>query len=890
MSDTFDTRHWKRLDALLEIALSLPPEERDRWVETLPAEDAPLGPTLRQMLSRAGIETDTFMDRPVGAETLDAAAGPREDRPGDGVAGYRLVSVLGTGGMATVWAAERQDGSVQRRIALKLPRAGWSPGLSERLKRECAILSTLEHPHIARLYDAGVTGEGRPYLAMELIEGVPIDTYCSRHALPVRARLDLFLQVARAIAFAHARLVVHRDLKPSNILVDAAGTVHVVDFGLAKVLDEGVDPRPHLTEAVGRHLTPAYASPEQIRGEPLTVATDVYSLGVVLYGLLTGKRPYEVKRDTPAALEEAIAEADVPPASSRVEARALKGALRGDLDTILAKALRKAPLERYATMEAFAADVERHLRAEPVLARPDSVLYVAGRFVRRHRVAVTAAALVGVATILGLGGTLYQARLAAEQARRAEVERDKALRELNFAEATEEFMRYLLSEQASRPLPAAVLLQRAEKAISEQYSYHPSVQARLHIIVGQLYAQLSEYARTEAQFREGRRLALVAGDADTAAYADCALGGLMMPQAKHKEAFALVDATIARLESEPDTGGVAREYCYQQRAAMNRQAGRAEAAAADAAAALRAMGKPRPGQEQNRAFLRLYQAYPLIKSGRFGEALANFDQSRQDMARIGRTNTSSGVYITSNYFSLLVHAGQIKRAEAVYKEAVRGLANDSSGLLGTLQMNNLSLLLWAGRNAEALALGQELAAARSAKGDKQGEGYARLWSAIAACNDGKVAQCESLLARAEENLQPVLTPTHPTTSILDTANAQLLLAKGETAKAAERLEAAVARMAGERSPYLMRALSWLAIAQQAAGNAAAARDSAARAVEVARSAMSGLTQSEWLGSALRVQGRILEQQGEAAAAAPVLREAREQLVGSIGEEAAARVH
>lgn len=885
MTDTFDTRHWKRLDALLEVALSLTAEERERWLETLAPEDAALAPTLKKMLARSDVDTDVFMGRPVAPETLEAAAGggPQEDRPGQAVAGYRLVSLLGAGGMATVWAAERMDGSVQRRVALKLPRAGWSPGLAERLKRECEILSTLEHPSIARLYDAGVTDEGRPFLAMELIDGVAIDTYCNRHSLSVPARLGLFLQVARAIAFAHARLVVHRDLKPSNILVDAGGAVHVVDFGLAKLLDARADPRANLTEALGRSLTPAYASPEQIRGDPLTVATDVYSLGVVLYGLLTGTRPYDLERDTPAALEEAIAEADVPPASSRVRAPALRKALRGDLDTILAKALRKSALERYPTMEAFAADAERHLRSEPVLARPDSFLYVASRFVRRHRAGVMAAGLVAVATLLGVAGTLYQAQLAEQQAQRAQVERDKALRELNFAEAAEEFMRFLLSEQAARPLPAAVLLQRAERAITEQYANQPQVRARLNHLVGQLYAQLSDYARTEALFSEARRLSLTASDSDGVAYADCALAGIMMPQAKHKEAFALADATIAKIEAANDVDPMVREYCYQQRAAMNRQAGNADAAARDATAALQAMGRPRPGHIQNRAFLKLYQAYPAIKAGRFGEALAVFDSSRQDMARLGRTNTSSGVYITSNYFSLLVHAGQLKRAEEVYTQAVQGLAGDSAGLAGTLDMSYVTLLVRAGRDAEAQALAEELAVARAAKGDKQGEGHAWLWAALAACADKNFPKCEALLARAQASLQAILTPTHPTTSILDTGKAEVLLAKGQTAKAVERLEAVVARLTNERSPHLVRALSLLGVAQQQAGDAAAARATAVRAVEVARSAMSGLQHSEWLGMALLTQARILARQGDAAAANAVLQEAREQLAGSIGE-------
>ncbi|HEX5128554.1 MAG TPA: serine/threonine-protein kinase, partial [Usitatibacter sp.] len=225
MTDTTDHRHWQRINELLGIALDLPREDRDAWLQALPPEDAALGPKLREMLARSGMQSDAFLGRPVAAGVLAAAMGDAapQDRPGDVVGGYRLRSLLGSGGMANVWAAERDEGALQRRVALKLPRPGWAAGWAERLKREIEILAGLEHPNIARLYDAGITPEGRPYFAMELIEGEAIDARCASRGLGVPERLRLFLQVAKALAFAHTRLIVHRDLKPSNILVDAQG-------------------------------------------------------------------------------------------------------------------------------------------------------------------------------------------------------------------------------------------------------------------------------------------------------------------------------------------------------------------------------------------------------------------------------------------------------------------------------------------------------------------------------------------------------------------------------------------------------------------------------------------------------------------------------------------
>ncbi|HEY7923491.1 MAG TPA: serine/threonine-protein kinase, partial [Vicinamibacteria bacterium] len=247
-----DTEFWKRLDALLEEALSLPTEERAAWLERL-GPDHPMRERLADMLSRTGDESSAFMGRPVGAVTLGEAAETLvSDKAGDEVGPYRLIEALGSGGMGAVWRAEPVEGGVQRQVALKLPRTGWTPGLAGRLQRECAILAKLEHPNIARLYDAGLTEAGRPWLAMQVIAGVPIDRYCREHQLTVAARLRLFLAVARAISYAHARLVVHRDLKPSNIMVDIAGQVHVVDFGLAKVLDDTTDRETALTQTVAR--------------------------------------------------------------------------------------------------------------------------------------------------------------------------------------------------------------------------------------------------------------------------------------------------------------------------------------------------------------------------------------------------------------------------------------------------------------------------------------------------------------------------------------------------------------------------------------------------------------------------------------------------------------
>jgi len=417
-----DAETWSALNKLLDTALDLPPSERSAWLDRLGSEFDALKPRLRDLLSRSGgVETADFLNTLPKVDSTAAELQPQLDsKVGELIGPYRLLRELGSGGMGSVWLAERIDGLVKRPVALKLPHGAWRfAGLAERMAREREILATLNHPNIATLYDAGVTVDGQPYLALEYVEGKPIDVYCKEHSLDVRARLKLFAQVANAVAHAHAKLVVHRDLKPSNVLVTQEGQVRLLDFGIAKLLEDGKTQRTQLTELSGRALTPDYASPEQILGEPLTIASDVYSLGVILYELLTEQRPYRLKRDSRGALEDAIVQAD-PKRPSDVAPRSIAKSLRGDLDTIVLKALKKIPGERYATVNAFVEDVFRLLDRKPVFARPDSMSYRLSRFAVRHKFGVVAGSAMFVALIAGAGLTAWQAHVATAQRDRAE--------------------------------------------------------------------------------------------------------------------------------------------------------------------------------------------------------------------------------------------------------------------------------------------------------------------------------------------------------------------------------------------------------------------------------------------------------------------------------------
>ena len=488
-----DARTWRRINPLLDAALDLPPQDRAAWLDALASHDVDLKDTLRDLLERAAtVETGALLDTlpkldPGDATAADGDAGAHA--AGDLVGPYRLVRPLGVGGMGEVWLADRADGLMQRSVALKLPHGPFRGDLAARIAREREILATLDHPHIARLYDAGVAIDGQPYLALEHVDGQRIDRYCEERQLGVAARLRLFVQAARAVAQAHAQLVVHRDIKPSNLLVDTAGQVKLLDFGIAKLLDDGGELARDLTQQGTRVMTPDYASPEQIAGLAVGTGSDVYGLGVLLFELLTGARPYRLKRDTRAALEEAILAAQAPRPSDTVTDPALRRALRGDLDTIVGKALKKPVGERYASVQALADDIERQLSMRPVLARPDSAWYRGRMFIVRNRIAAATAAALLLTILGGAGAALWQARIAIAERQRAEDVK-------NFVAAIfREASPY--EGSGTKELTAIDLLKQADKRLDAALAGQPAARVELSNMIGESLLALGDVAAAE---------------------------------------------------------------------------------------------------------------------------------------------------------------------------------------------------------------------------------------------------------------------------------------------------------------------------------------------------------------------------------------------------------
>ena len=543
----FAPHDWPVISALFDEALDLPAWRRRGWLDELPEDSRVHRHTLEQLLAdHASVETNEFLHSlprvGVSAEPAEAAADTTERSVGP----YRLLRELGRGGMGSVWLAERADGLLKRQVALKLPHPGLATrAFAERLARERDFLAALSHPHIARLYDAGVTAEGQPYIALAYVQGHTLIEHCRANPLSVHERIVLFQQVLDAVQYAHAHLVIHRDLKPSNVLVDEQGQVHLLDFGIAKLLVDGQAQATELTLDAGQALTPDYASPEQIAGDAVSTASDVYSLGVLLFELLAGVRPYRLPHLGQAALARAVLDVEVPRPSSVAGNAALARPLRGDVDTIVLKALKKDPAERYASADAFRQDLQRLLEGEPVQARPDALMYRAGKFLRRHRVGVGATALVIVSLGAGLAGTAWQARQARQQAQRAE--------------AVKEFLVGLFNQSdpakaQGRELSAREMLDRGQQDLKTKLADQPRLRAELIGVLAQLYARLDATATALPLAESWRDLTLELDGPDNVAHGDALyyLAGIQSELRRHQSAYASLEQARAVFRHHAD--------------------------------------------------------------------------------------------------------------------------------------------------------------------------------------------------------------------------------------------------------------------------------------------------------------------------------------------------
>jgi serine/threonine-protein kinase len=877
-----------RISALLDEFLEQSLPERLAALARLDDEDPRAAELLRRLLVSPDASPPETRDllraqvRAVGGDAPELALVGRQVGP------YRVLSSLGRGGMSTVWLAERADGLFTRRVALKLLHPSLlGSGADERFARERAILAGLEHPHIARLLDAGFTDDGQPYLAIEYVAGTAFTDYCDRHRLDLGERLRLFLQVLDAVEYAHAHLVIHRDLKPSNILVADDGSVRLLDFGIAKMLRGGDVAQTRLTQLAGRMLTPEYAAPEQIADGPVTAATDVYSLGVLLFELLTGERPYRLRRDSAAALEEAILAADPHPPSRTVRAATGAGAsaaqlrgttparlaraLSGDLDTIVLKALQKDPAARYPTVSAFAADLRRHRDGHPVLARPDGATYRAFKYVRRHWTALTVVTAIVLALSTALAYSLRQSRIA-----RAEAER---------AAAVQDFLLGLFDQvdpaKQPRDVTARELLDHGARQLQDKLADEPDLKAMLDGVLADLYAKLADEPRALALAEERRDLMLKARGPRSVEYADAlySLGRLqadlhVMPAAERSfgeaagifaaagpsrrsellrlrrslaflaieehhddDARARLSALIPELERHfgPDSWDVAQGKSHL--AAVLAQQGNFDGAARLYASIETALDRAPAEHALDAAAIRGNEGYVLWLAGRLGAAEVAVRSSVATFDRTLRPDNTASITELRMLGVIQQDAGRYADALASFDGAAERAGRLYGPHAGETALNasyRVPALIAVGRAGDALGIARQAASDAAAPpglgpGDRRGI-ERRLALALTFC--GRAGEASALLDRmsAEEERAGDRSPRHATTLLY---RAGAAAAQGQFATAAVLAHGARELFAGDpasRGPALKAALAEaLALARAGQGSEAAATlDAASR--------------------------------------------------------------
>jgi len=494
---------WQQVEEVFLSALEQPLENRAAYLRSVCAGDESLRTEVEAML-RSHEQAGDFMERPayqINAQLLDQETGALQS--GETFGGYKIISLLGEGGMGEVYLAE--DTKLDRKVALKLVKFGLGRAdLLRHFRREEKILAGLTHPNIARLYGGAVTSDGIPYFVMEYVEGERLDCYCNARKLKLPERLQLFRKICSAISYAHQHLVIHRDIKPANIRVTAEGEPKLLDFGIAKLINPHAESMREATMTLQRVMTPEYASPEQVRGEEVTTASDVYSLGVVLYELLTGQRPYRFKTRLPNEIARAISEDEAPRPSTALTKQNPSAvifhprSLRGDLDNIVAMAMRKEASRRYASVAQFSEDIRRHMDGLPVVARKDTVGYRSAKFIRRHRVGVAAAALVSAAIIAGLIAALWEARQARAQEGQARAQRDVAQRINTFLQ---DMLGAAAPEVKGVDVKVTDLLDEASARAKKELVGQPDVMADVLMTLGRTYLSLGKPDKAESDLR-----------------------------------------------------------------------------------------------------------------------------------------------------------------------------------------------------------------------------------------------------------------------------------------------------------------------------------------------------------------------------------------------------
>ena len=901
---------WQRVDRLLAAALEHGPADRAGFLSEAGGEDAAIVTALLALEPR----TPPFLEEAAADYALPLLTALSEPEPapalGERLGAYRLVQELGRGGMSVVYLAERDDQRFQKRVAVKLIRDHLGDArFLARFQAEREILARLEHPAVARILDGGETERGIPYLVMEYVEGEPIDVYCDRGGLSVEQRLELFAKVAEAVAYAHQNLVVHRDLKPSNVLVTAGGEVKLLDFGIAKVLS-GADDGSELTVTGERLLTPAYASPEQIRGEPVRTVSDVYSAGVLLYLLLTGSRPYPTAVRA-HEMARAILEEEPPRPSAAVsaesagrrgmDAKRLRRRLRGDLDTIVLKALRKEPERRYRSVDALLEDLRRHRAAQPVGARGDRWSYRLGKLARRRWAAlVTAAAFVASAG----GLSIFYARRIRSERDTAQRERDTAQKEAAKAKAVTEFLLSLFKasdpfqagmETRADRLTARMLLERGGERIRHELADQPAVRAELMTSLGSIHELLSMADRAEPLLTEalalqrkvhGERHAEVAKTLHALSRALLAKGAFDRAESVGREALEIRRErfgaeSLEAAESLMQLGAVLKQYRAQEAEPVLRES-------------LRIRRRLLPGDDRNLAANLNELAQVQVEREQLDEAEALLREGLAMHQRLLGEDHAEVAVDVHNLANVLRMKGDLQGAEPLFERSLvmyRKFLGDEHLQTAIARHNTAWFLQDKGDLTEAEPMLREaIRVARKVLGDRHP--FFLSWThrlGNLMLDRGNFAGGEAVLRETLVRNRQVRGETHFRIPMIIGLLGKAALWDGRPAEAADRYREALAlqrRSLPEGHADLAYNLVGLGWALLDLGRAAEAEGPLREGLRLApdvsqlhRAAypLTGIKQSALIGVAKGGLGRALTAQGRHEEAEPLLQEGRDGL-------------
>jgi serine/threonine protein kinase/tetratricopeptide (TPR) repeat protein len=916
--------------AVFNAALQLTPRQRSSYLNEACGDDTQLRHQV-EVLLQAHESAGTFLEAPAVDPEVSSmvvrVSQARTEVPGDRIARYKLLQQIGEGGCGIVYMAE-QEAPVRRRVALKIIKLGMdTKSVIARFEAERQALALMDHPNIAKVFDAGATDTGRPYFVMELVRGTRITDYCDQGSLSTRERLDLFVHVCHAVQHAHQKGIIHRDLKPSNILVtvnDGVAVPKVIDFGIAKAAQGRLTDHTLFTAFEQFIGTPAYMSPEQAVLTSLEVDTrsDIYSLGVLLYELLTGQTPFAQKELLESGLEQmrrTIREKEPLRPSTRLSAMVagdlatvarhrqsepprLIHLVRGDLDWIVMRCLQKDRGRRYETANGLAMDILRHLNNEPVVARPDTQAYRMAKFVRRHRTPVAIAALVLLALAAGLLGTLTQAhratrhaaqeelqrRRADQEARTAGEQRDFALHQLSRAEAINDLNAFLLSDAApsGKPFTVGELLARAEKVIDRQSADSDENRVEMLISIGRQYQMRDEDGKARVLLYKAHELSRKVPDRSVRAKATAALASAIALAGEFERAETLIQESLAELGDAPQFA-LHRVFCLLLGSHVARESGNSKSGIERVQAAQRILRESHQGSAllELRVSMDVAESYRM--AGRHREAAAAFEEAFTRLSSLGRDETERAGTLLNNW-GLAVHAlGRPIEAERLFRRAIAiSSADGTEQSVSPMLLNNLA------RTLHELHRLPEAA-------DYAERAYTK---AKGASNEIVVSQSLNVRAhilrdlgdfdRVDQILQELkprwktMPAGHVVFAVLASHDSMLAAARGNVDAAVEPARRAleIVEASSQRLDYLPMFLLRSADVSMRVGHPDEAKASAERALALAKEAAAPDKYSSWVGRAYLTLARAMRAYGKPDEARAAFASAFEQLRPALGAD------